>query len=218
MCLCRTVDNSQTNLLKEPNGKELIAQYKGEACFLRAYFYWNLMKLYGPVILVGDEPGKYNDDYQVPRNSWKECIDYVLSEMDAAYMVVPDKYLTAGGTEDASQSGRINQLVIDAVKSQVLLFDASPLYNGNPDFVNYRNEDGKQLMNTSYDAGKWAKAAEAARVAIEHAKNNGRKIFKQTNADPFVAAFMSYRDLFLTGWSTEGIWTRAVTAYQTWEK
>ncbi|OQP58264.1 hypothetical protein A3860_08060 [Niastella vici] len=211
------VDNSETNLLNEPNGKELMLQYKGEARFLRAYYYWTLMKLYGPVILVGDKVGKYNDDYQLPRNSWKECIDYILSEMDAVQNMVPDKYITATGTEDATQTGRVNKLVIDAVRSQVLLFDASPLYNGNPDYANYKNGDGKQLMNTSYDAGKWAKAAEAARVAIEHAKNNGKSIFKVTNADPFVAAFNSYRDLFLTGWSTEGVWTRAVTAYQTWE-
>ena len=213
----KNIDNSETNLLKEFNGKELMVQYKGEARFLRAYYYWNLMKLYGPVILMGNEPGKYNDDYQLPRNSWKECIDYVLSEMDSAYDLVPDKYLGAGGTEDATQAGRINKLVIDAVKSQVLLFDASPLYNGNPDYVNYKNEDGKQLMNTSYDAGKWATAAAAAKAAIDHAKANGKSIFKTTNADPFVAAFLSYRDLFLTGWSTEGIWTRAVTVYQTWE-
>ena len=213
----KNVDNSETNLLKEPNGKELILQYKGEARFLRAYYYWNLMKLYGPVILIGDDPGKYNDDYQIPRNSWKECVDYVLAEMDSAYNMVPDRYVTGTGTEDASQSGRINKLVIDAVKSQVLLFDASPLYNGNPDYANYKNEDGKQLMNTSYDASKWANAAAAARLAIEHAKANGKSIFKVTNADPFVAAFNSYRDLFLTGWSTEGIWTRAVSAYQTWE-
>jgi hypothetical protein len=91
------------------------------------------------------------------------------------------------------------------------------LYNGNPDYTNYKNEDGKQLMNASYDAGKWAKAAAAAKLAIDHAIVNGKSIFKVTNADPFVAAFQSYRDLFLTGWSTEGIWTRAVTVYQTWE-
>jgi hypothetical protein len=144
-------------------------------------------------------------------------VDYVLSEMDSAYAMVPDKYMTAGGTEDATQAGRINKLVIDAVKSQVLLFDASPLYNGNPDYAGYKNKDGKQLMNTSYDAGKWAKAAAASKLAIDHAVANGKSIFKVTNADPFVAAFNSYRDLFLTGWATEGIWTRAVTAYQTWE-
>ncbi|OQP44538.1 hypothetical protein A4H97_09195 [Niastella yeongjuensis] len=209
----KNIENSETNLLKEPNGQELMVQYKGEARFLRAYYYWNLMKLYGPVILVGDDPGKYNDNYQLPRNSWQECIDYVLSEMDSAYAMVPDKFLAAGGTEDATQAGRINRLVIDAVKSQVLLFDASPLYNGNPDYADYKNKDGKQLMNASYDAGKWDKAVEAAKLAIDHAKANGKGIFKAPNNDPFT----SFRELFLTGWSTEGIWTRAVTAYQAWE-
>ncbi len=57
--------------------------------------------------------------------------------------MVPNKHLTAAGTEDATQTGRINTLVVDAVKSQVLLFDASPLYNGNPDYANYKNADGK---------------------------------------------------------------------------
>ncbi len=213
----QNVDNSETNLLNEPNGRELIMQYKGEARFLRAYYYWTLMKVYGPVILLGDEPGKYNDDYQIPRNSWSECIDYVLAEMDSAQQMVPDKHVTSTGAEDATQTGRINKLVISAVKSQILLFDASPLYNGNPDYANYKNPDGKQLMNTNYDAGKWAKAAAAAKAAIDHAKANGKNIFRMSNADPFLAAFNSYRDLFLTGWSTEGIWTRAVTAYSSWE-
>lgn len=211
------IENSETNLLKEPNGKELIQQYKGEARFLRAYYYWTLMKLYGPVILLGDEVSKYDNDFQIPRNSWKECVDYVLAELEAVQSMVPDKHVGAGGTEDATQQGRINKLIIDAVKAQVLLFDASPLYNGNPDYANYKNDDGKQLMNTSYDAGKWATAATAAKAAIDHAIANGKSIFKVANADPFVAAFTSYRDLFLTGWATEGIWTRAVTAYAAWE-
>jgi starch-binding outer membrane protein, SusD/RagB family len=92
------------------------------------------------------------------------------------------------------------------------------LYNGNSDYANFKNMDGKQLMNTSFDANKWTKAAEAAKVAIDHAKANGKNIFKVPFiTDTFVTAFNSYRDLFLTGWSTEGIWTRAVTAYSAWE-
>jgi hypothetical protein len=212
------IENSETNLLNEPNGRELIKQYKGEARFLRAYFYWTLMKLYGPVILVGDNVSRYDDDFQLPRNSWNECVDYILTEFDEARKMVPDRHVTSTGAEDATQTGRINTVIIDAVKSQVLLFDASPLYNGNPDYANFKNADGRQLMNTSYDAGKWKKAADAAKAAIANAQKNGKNIFFATfNADPFVYAFNSYRDLFLTGWSTEGIWTRAVTAYGTWE-
>lgn len=212
------IENSETNLLNEPNGEALIKQYKGEARFLRAYYYWTLMKLYGPVILVGDEVSRYDDDFQLPRNSWKECVDYILAEFDEVREMVPDRHVTSTGAEDATQTGRINTLIIDAVKSQVLLFDASPLYNGNSDYANFKNADGKQLMNTSYDAGKWKKAADAARFAIDRALTYGKSIFNPaTPSDLFVRAFNNYRDLFLTGWSTEGIWTRAVTAYGTWE-
>ncbi|MCS3799630.1 RagB/SusD family nutrient uptake outer membrane protein [Niastella sp. OAS944] len=212
------IDNSETNLLNEPNGEELIKQYKGEARFLRAYYYWTLMKLYGPVILVGDNVSRYDDDFQLPRNSWKECVDYILAEFDEARKMVPDRHVTSTGAEDATQTGRINTLIIDAVKSQVLLFDASPLYNGNLDYANFKNADGKQLMNTGYDAGKWVKAVDAAKFAIDRALTFGKSIYNpSTPSDLFVRAFNNYRDLFLTGWNTEGIWTRAVTAYGTWE-
>ncbi len=49
------IGNPESNILDEPNGAALVQQYKGEARFLRAYFYWTLMKLYGPVVLVGDK-------------------------------------------------------------------------------------------------------------------------------------------------------------------
>ncbi len=140
------VENSETNLLKEPNGDKLIVQYKGEARFLRAYYYWTLMKLHGPVILVGDErmPGTAMIfSYHVTPGK-NVLIIYWLNLMLARKMV-PDRHLTAAGAEDATQTGRINQLVIDAVKSQVLLFDASPLYNGNPDYANYKNADGQAV-------------------------------------------------------------------------
>lgn len=212
------VENSETNLLKEPNGAALIQQYKGEARFLRAYFYWTVMKLYGPAVLVGDRIGAVNDDYQQPRNTWTECVNYILSEMDAARELVPERHLVpTTGADDPTQTGRINKLIIDAVQSQVLLFDASPLFNGNAGFVNFKNKDGKALMNTSLDAAKWQRAAVAGKAAIDHALAYGKKIYKATHADVFIAAFNSTRDLHLIGWSDEGIWTRAVTGYAGWE-
>lgn len=214
------VENPASNILDEPNGTALVQQYKGEARFLRAYFYWTLMKLYGPVVLVGDKIGEVDDNYQQPRNTWTECINYVLSEMDAAKEMVPERHVVAAtGADDLSQMGRITKLIIEAVKSQVMLYDASPLFNGNAGMANFKNKDGQALMNTSYDAARWAKAATASKEAIDHAIAFGKKIFKATpvNADPFIAAFNSHRDLHLTGWSDEGIWIRTTTAYQTWE-
>jgi hypothetical protein len=212
------VENPESNILDEPNGAALVQQYKGEARFLRAYYYWTLMKVYGPVVLVGDKIGEVDDNYQQPRNTWTECIDYVIAEMNAAREMVPERHIVAAtGADDLSQTGRINKMIIDAVKSQVLLYDASPLFNGNEGFASFKNKDGKALMNTTYDAAKWERAAVAAKEAIDRATAYGKKIFKVTNADPFLAAFNTHRDLYLTGWSDEGIWIRTTTAYQQWE-
>lgn len=213
------VETPASNIYDEPNGTALVQQYKGEARFLRAYFYWTLMKLYGPVILVGDKISETDDDFQLPRNTWTECVDYVLAEMDAARALVPEKHLVLGtGDEDLSQTGRINKLIIDAVKSQVLLYDASPLFNGDPAMAAFKNKNGQGVMNTTYDAAKWARAAAASKAVIDYAVTLGKKIFRVANADPFVAAFNASRDLHLTGWNVEGIWLRTNTAYATWEQ
>jgi hypothetical protein len=212
------VEDPESNILDEPNGAILVQQYKGEARFLRAYFYWTMMKLYGPVVLVGDKIGEFNDNYQQARNTWTECINYVLSEMDAAKELVPERHTVAAtGADDLSQTGRITKLIIDAVKSQITLYDASPLFNGNAAMANFKNKDGQALMNTNYDATKWDKAAAASKEAIDHAIAYGKKLFKATHADAFTAAFNTHRDLYLTGWSDEGIWLRTVTGYQAWE-
>ncbi|RPD39506.1 RagB/SusD family nutrient uptake outer membrane protein [Chitinophaga barathri] len=213
------IDNSKTNLLKEPNGEELIRQYTGEARFLRANYYWMLIKLYGPVVLVGDRVAGVDDNFQLPRNTWSECINYILAEMEAAKALVPEKHVVpSSGEDDLSQTGRITKLIIEAVQSQVRLYDASPLFNGNSDFTSFRNTDGGALMNLTANPAKWAEAAQAAKAAIDHAEDMGKKLYKVTNNDPFLAAVNSVRGLFLTGWSDEGIWIRTVTGYSVWEE
>ncbi len=213
------INNSKSNLLKEPNGEELIRQYTGEARFLRANYYWMLIRLHGPVVLVGDRVAGVDDDFQKPRNTWSECINYILSEMEAAKELVPEKHLVpSSGEDDLSQTGRITKLIVEAVQSQVLLYDASPLFNGNSNFTEFRNRDGKQLMNLTADPSKWAKAAEAAKAAIDHAEATGRKLYTASDNDPFLAAVKSVRGLFLTGWSDEGIWIRTNTGFSVWEE
>ncbi len=205
-----------TEIKEQPNGEQLLRQYIAEARFLRAYYYWLLMKQYGPVVLMGEEPKNPEEDFQIPRSSWDECVDYVLSEMDAASADVPVVHLNAGGNEpDNTQVGRITKPVIAAVKSQVLLFHASPLFNGNTDLANFKNQDGKQLFNQTYDNERWKRAADAALAVIN---TNRYELFKVTNPDPFQAAFLSCRNLYFDGYMKEGIWLRSSSANGQWER
>src|SRR5690606_17051535 len=76
-------------ILQEREGEALIKQRKAEARFLRAFFYAELLKQYGPFIIIGDTeiaPDLPLDDpsLQLPRSSYDECVDYIVSELNLA--------------------------------------------------------------------------------------------------------------------------------------
>ena len=64
---------------------------KGEVYFLRAYFYHNLMRMYGGVPLITKVYG-LNEDYTVARNSFKETVDFIVANADSAASLLPQSY------------------------------------------------------------------------------------------------------------------------------
>jgi hypothetical protein len=102
---------------------------------------------------------------------------------------------------DNTQTGRINKAVIAAVKSQILLFHASPLFNGNTALAGFKNPDGAALFNQTYDKERWKAAADAALAVIQMSRF---QLFKVTDPNPFTAGFLSYRNLFFEGYSKAG--------------
>lgn len=213
------VDKCEELLLAE-NGAALVKQYKAEARFLRAYYYWLVMKMHGPVVIVPfnvDEAGL--DNYQIPRSSWDESVAFVLGLIDEAIVDLPvDHYQTNTTTPDGTQLGRINKMVAEAVKSEITLFHASPLYNGNTDLANWKNLDGKQLINPTYEVSRWRAAATQAKTAIDLAIANGKDLFVKNGADAFETGFLSTRDVFWEGYQKEGIWIRPNTQREQWER
>ncbi|MFC7524411.1 RagB/SusD family nutrient uptake outer membrane protein [Parapedobacter sp. GCM10030251] len=212
----RIDDNEEIKNLA--NGAEIIRHYKGEARFLRAYYHWLMMKQLGPVVIAPTVSAAPEDNLQIPRSSWDECVDFVLTEIALAKQDLPiDHFLEGTAQVDGTQVGRINQIIATAVESQILLYHASPLFNGNTELGDFRNLDGKQLFNQTYDASRWARAATAAKTAIDLAEANGKELFKVANDDPIRAGFLSSRNLFWDGWEIEGIWLRPSTNNYQWE-
>ena len=97
--------------------------WTAEARFLRAMFYYELIKRYGGVPLLGDKVLSLDDDLNLPRNSFDECVDYIVSECD----VVKDQ-LRADPIADGDW-GRITKGVALTLKAKALLLAASPLNN-----------------------------------------------------------------------------------------
>jgi starch-binding outer membrane protein, SusD/RagB family len=157
----------------------------GEAYFLRAFFYHNLMRLHGGVPLI-DQVFELGDDleqYQVPRGSFEATINFIVSDLDAAA-----SRLTPGGR----RPGAATEGAALALKCRVLLYAASDLYALNP----------SGAAETGYSGGdqtaRWQAAADACQAVIDL----GRYSVVQA---PTSAA---YHDLFAKGNPGETIWAR----------
>jgi len=114
---------SKTKLTLPDNQPGSRAQMKAEARFLRAWYYAILIKHYGGVPLVGNNIYNYTDPIPVQRATYAACVSYITSECDSAAMVLP--YTQAG-----PNYGRASGGACQALKARVLLYAASPLFNG----------------------------------------------------------------------------------------
>ncbi len=175
------------------------ARWKAEARFLRAFFYANLIQQYGPVIIMPDIPMEVDaplDEISMPRNSYDECVDYIVNEIDAA---IPDLPRTP---VNSIEYGRINQGMALAYKSRVLLYAASPLFNGNTDYANFKNHDGKQLINQEYDANKWKLAADAAKAVTDFGEY---ELHIERNELGEIDPYRSLKNALIADWNSEVI-------------
>ena len=118
-----------------------------EARFLRAFFYFELVKRYHNVPLVTKVLTPEEANTVVP-GSFNDVVNFIISECDAVIPNLPASYATAG-VGYLNETGRATRGTAQALKARMLLYAASPLYN------------------TSNDLQKWSDAAKAAKVIID---------------------------------------------------
>ena len=110
-------------------------QIKAQALFLRAYQYFQMVKIYGGVPLILT-PQSRHDDLYVTRNTAKECVEQIVQDLDDAAKALPSIW----GAEDF---GRITKGAAMAFKGRVLLTYASKQFNPN---------DERSRWETAYNA------------------------------------------------------------------
>ncbi|SDK53206.1 Starch-binding associating with outer membrane [Pedobacter sp. ok626] len=159
-----------------------MADLKGQARFLRAYFYWILLRTYGPVPIIPDEGIDYTKEYDEiaqARNTYAECADYISNELVEAAKGLP----LQNGVQQLARPTRGAAL---ALRAKVLLYAASPLANGKaPAEVAALmvNKDKKPLLSPTYDESKWARAAAAAKDVIDLGQYQLFVAYKKTVGD-----------------------------------
>jgi len=201
----------EENIVKMPDdiiSQELKSQYTAEVLFLRGWFCWKLLRQYGPFVKVTGLLSLNEDYNRYPRAPFDECVAYINTLMDQAAAGLPAVW------SSSANYGRPTKGSCLAVKSQVALLAASPLWNGNSRLSDFNNQDGTALVPQQYDAQKWKTAADAAKAVIDL---NVYKLF--TNLDEGDATFdpyLSYRDVFLTNWNNEIIFSTNKTSDWYW--
>jgi starch-binding outer membrane protein, SusD/RagB family len=132
-----------------------------EVRFLRAYFYFELVKRYGGVPIFETEESAESFAI-VKRNTFAECIKFITDECDATAAELPVVYPIA------ADYGRITKGAALALKSRVLLYAASDLFNTATPYLSMSNsDDNKYICYTNYDVARWQAAANAAKAVID---------------------------------------------------
>jgi len=175
--------------------EKLKTQIKGEAYFLRAYEYAQLLFGYGGVIIV-DKPFKTNQDLKsINRCSLKRTLDFILLDIENAI-----SYLPKGN--DIEQ-GRATQGAAAALKSRLLLFCASNLVNGG-----YNPADTLVSFTNVSQADRWLAAKNAAKELIDG--TFGFYSLTGTTSDPpnpiTESAIKAYADNYYNIFNQKGTW------------
>lgn len=173
------------------------AYYIAQTDFLKAYYYSRILNYFGPCPIVDEYasvsttkdqfPGRYHYDY---------VVDYIVDKLDAAFPNLYAEY----NLDDTYGLG--NKTACAALKSRVLLYAASPLWNGSAPWPSWENTAfetpgyGKALFSREFSIEKWRRAKDAAVEALRVAKANGRQLFDLETA-------MSLAEDHKVPWRTE---------------
>ena len=181
--------------------------WEGEVLFLKAYYHFMLMRQYGPIPIIDSNlPVTTSiEEAKVTRRPVDEVVAYIVKILDEAEEKLPNTVISP-----VTDLGHITRPIALAMKAKVLLYAASPLFNGNSDYGNFMNKDGTLLFNQSYQNEKWTLAAEAAKKAILLCDSVGIKLYKFPGTiyplSETTMTQMSIRNAVTEKWNTEIIW------------
>ena len=170
----------------------------GEVYFLRAYIYHTLVNQYGGVPIIKNAY-TLTDDLLTVRDSYKDCIDFIVSDLDAAAAILPQNNST-------NNLGRATKGAAMAIKARVLLYAASDLYHDHswaqgyehPELIGYTNANRADL---------WKAAKNAAKAVIDM---NQYSLYKADPA-PGDNIVKNFTDIFLLKETSEDIFVRFFT-------
>ncbi len=184
------------------------SQWVAEVKFLKAYYHFCLVRMYGPVpiIKVNKPIDADENEVRVPRDPVDSCFAYIDQLINEAREDLPLSIT------DPSKLGHITRPIALALRAKVLVTAASPLFNGNTDQAGLKNADGTQLFNQVSSKEKWNLAATACKEAIDLCHQQGMELYtykqglQEYNLSDTIKTQLSIRNSVTEKWNSEIIW------------
>ncbi len=148
-------------------------EWEAQVKFLKGYFAFLLVQRYGPIVLPTTmaSPESTKEELFLPRTKVEECFDYILGLINEA---IPK--LTERAT--SNNLGQVDQVAAKAIKARILLFRASPFFNGNKEyFGDFVNKEGQAFFALEEDHEKWKVALDAINESIALCEANGLGLY-----------------------------------------
>ncbi|QEC52190.1 putative outer membrane starch-binding protein [Anseongella ginsenosidimutans] len=170
--------------IQDVNGGTLDQEIKdnimGQALFMRAYAYFNMVMYHGGVPYLTEPLDRYEDDLLVSRNSTAECFDLIIQDLDNAIANLPERI-----EPSSDEYGKIDGSFAQAFKAKVLLYKASPQFNPSNPWDNAYWEEAYQVNKQVYDGLSslgFALHPDYSTIALD--ERNNEIIFSVINSYP----------------------------------
>lgn len=189
------------------------ADWKAQAMFLKAYFTFLLVQHYGPVV-IADKPTSADavaGEMYLHRSKVEDCFQYIINIINEA---IPNLRERA----NSDVLGQVDKVVAKSIKARILIFRASPFFNGNTDYNHFLDIDNAPYFSQNYNKEKWKDALDAINEAIISCEQNNiglytydKNIYSYDRTDyeantDVMQTLYDLRMLIVDPWNKETIW------------
>lgn len=173
----RFIGQSHLFLEQLPNAKGVTEadkkEWAAEANFMIAYYHMQLLTQYGPIPINDHYIAMATDPSDYPgRSHFDYVVDWIVDKFDEVAQDLPAQ-------REQEKWGRATSTMAKALKARLLVYAASPLWNGEFPYPEWKNTNfetpgyGYDLVSGTYDRSKWERAKVAAEEALQFALNQG---------------------------------------------
>jgi hypothetical protein len=193
---------------------EEIADWKAQVKFLKAYFHFLLMQQYGPIVIVDKSVplDAVSDDLFLRRSKVEDCFNFIINLMNEAIPGLKER-------ATLTNLGQVDKISALAIKARVMLFRASPFFNGNKQYYeDFLDHNGQPFFPLDEKPEKWQNALDAVNEAITLCETNGLGMYEyDKNSYPYdredvalngdaMKTLYDLRMLIVDPWNKELIW------------